>query len=220
MPLPLLYFPCICTKIHWSMDFTCFCKRTRVGVLALPLPYQLLTIVCKLGQPRAHIILQLYSASLFLAATTMPLELASDPSLASRLISRPAFLEQRASLGAPCDKLVVGVAIIHPIFCTTAPLQVLIVQRAAHEQVLPNVYELPGGFVLDYLVCLFITLLDILAMSKIRTVRFCMPQHEKSWRRRDSSWMKLSEKYPHLNIPLKKFLGVLVLRHPSKQLYN
>jgi hypothetical protein len=75
----------------------------------------------------------------------MPLELSSDPSLASRLISRSAFLKHAASSGVRCDKLVVGAAIFHPLLSATVPLRVLIVERAAHEKVLPNVYELPGG---------------------------------------------------------------------------
>lgn len=74
---------------------------------------------------------------------TMPL--ITHPSLADRLISRSAFLEHTASIGTPFDKLVVGVAIIHPLVSATKPLQILVVQRAAHEKVYPGFYELPGG---------------------------------------------------------------------------
>ena len=71
--------------------------------------------------------------------------LITHPSLAGRLISRSAFLEHSASIGTPFDKLVVGVAITHPLVSATKPLQILVVQRAAHEKVYPGFYELPGG---------------------------------------------------------------------------
>lgn len=71
--------------------------------------------------------------------------LITHPSLAGRLISRSTFLEHAASIGTPFDKLVVGVAITHPLVSATKPLQVLVVQRAAHEKVYPGFYELPGG---------------------------------------------------------------------------
>jgi 8-oxo-dGTP pyrophosphatase MutT (NUDIX family) len=74
--------------------------------------------------------------------------LITHPSLAGRLISRSAFLQHAASIGRPFDKLVVGVAIIHPLVSATKPLQILLVQRAAHEKVYPGFYELPGGSVL------------------------------------------------------------------------
>lgn len=68
-------------------------------------------------------------------------------SLAAHLISRAAFLDQAKSAGNVYDKLVIGVAIIHPLPPVTKPFQVLMVQRAAHENVLPGFYELPGGLV-------------------------------------------------------------------------
>jgi len=71
----------------------------------------------------------------------------THPSLAGRLISRSTFLEHAASIGTPFDKLVVGVAI--PSISATKPLQILLVQRAAHEKVYPGFYELPGGHVED-----------------------------------------------------------------------
>lgn len=73
----------------------------------------------------------------------------THPSLAGRLTSRSAFLEHAASIGTPFDKLVVGVAIPHPLISATKPLQILLVQRAAHEKVYPGCYELPGGHVED-----------------------------------------------------------------------
>lgn len=42
------------------------------------------------------------------------------------------------------DRLVIGVAVFHPSLADPA---ILIVQRAAHEEFLPNVWELPGGHV-------------------------------------------------------------------------
>jgi 8-oxo-dGTP pyrophosphatase MutT (NUDIX family) len=72
----------------------------------------------------------------------------THPSLAGHLVSRSAFLKRAASFGSPVDKLVVGVAIVHPLFSATKPLQILLVQRAAHEKVYPGVYELPGGSVI------------------------------------------------------------------------
>ncbi|TDL24367.1 hypothetical protein BD410DRAFT_786483 [Rickenella mellea] len=42
------------------------------------------------------------------------------------------------------DRLVIGVAVFHPL---RKEPSVLIVQRAAHESFLPNVWELPGGHV-------------------------------------------------------------------------
>ena len=71
--------------------------------------------------------------------------LITHPSLTGRLISRPTFLEHAASIGTPYDKLVVGVAIVHPLVSATKSLQILVVQRAAHEKVYPGFYELPGG---------------------------------------------------------------------------
>jgi len=76
----------------------------------------------------------------------------THPSLAGRLISRSTFLEHAASIGTPFDKLVVGVAI--PSISATKPLQILLVQRAAHEKVYPGFYELPGGSVLVSLLSL------------------------------------------------------------------
>ena len=55
------------------------------------------------------------------------------------------FLEHAASIGTPFDKLVVGVAIAQPLVSATTPLQILILQRAAHEKVYPGFYVLPGG---------------------------------------------------------------------------
>jgi 8-oxo-dGTP pyrophosphatase MutT (NUDIX family) len=75
----------------------------------------------------------------------------THPSLTGRLISRAAFLNDAASFGTPFDKLVVGVAIVHP---TTKPLQILLVQRAAREKVYPGCYELPGGSVIAFLLSL------------------------------------------------------------------
>ncbi|KAF8347739.1 NUDIX hydrolase domain-like protein [Amanita rubescens] len=75
--------------------------------------------------------------------------LITHPSLADRLISRSTFLGHSASIGTPFDKLVVGVAITHPLVSATKPLQILVVQRAAHEKVYPGFYELPGGNVED-----------------------------------------------------------------------
>lgn len=69
------------------------------------------------------------------------------PSLSARLISRTAFLNNAKSTGTPYDKLVIGVALIHPLLSITKPPQVLMVQRAAHEKALPGFYELPGGLV-------------------------------------------------------------------------
>ena len=66
-------------------------------------------------------------------------------SLTGHLISRSAFLEHAASIGAPFDKLVVGVAIAQPLVSATTPLQILILQRAAREKVYPGFYVLPGG---------------------------------------------------------------------------
>ncbi|KIL65010.1 hypothetical protein M378DRAFT_45045, partial [Amanita muscaria Koide BX008] len=51
--------------------------------------------------------------------------------------------------GTAFDKVVVGVAIPHPLISATKPIQILLVQRAAHEKVYPGCYELPGGSVLD-----------------------------------------------------------------------
>jgi hypothetical protein len=65
----------------------------------------------------------------------------TSPALACRLIPHSEFLN---STRPTYDKLVVGVALIHPLSPT---IQVLIVQRATHEKVLPGVYELPGGSV-------------------------------------------------------------------------
>jgi 8-oxo-dGTP pyrophosphatase MutT (NUDIX family) len=78
----------------------------------------------------------------------------THPSLAGRLVSRSAFLEHAASFGTPLDKLVVGVAIAHPLISATKPLQILLVQRAAHEKVYPGFYELPGGSVIVSLLSL------------------------------------------------------------------
>ena len=50
-------------------------------------------------------------------------------SLTGHLISRSAFLEYAASIGAPFDKLVVGVAIAHSLVPATTPLQILIVHQ-------------------------------------------------------------------------------------------
>ena len=72
----------------------------------------------------------------------------THPSLAGRSVPRSAFLKHAASLGTPYDKLVVGVAIFHPLISATKPLQILLVQRAAHENVYPGFYELPGGSVI------------------------------------------------------------------------
>ena len=69
----------------------------------------------------------------------------THPSLAGRLVSRSAFLTYAASLGTPFDKLVVGVVIFHPLISAAKPIQILLVQRAAHESVYPGFYELPGG---------------------------------------------------------------------------
>ena len=82
----------------------------------------------------------------------MPL---THPSLASRLVSRSAFLKHAASSGTPFDKLVVGVAIVHPLVSATKPLQILLVQRAAHEKLYPGVYELPGGSVNNFSLSFF-----------------------------------------------------------------
>ena len=71
----------------------------------------------------------------------------AHPSLAGRLVSRSAFLKNAASF----DKLVVGIAIVHPLISATKPLQILLVQRAAHERVYPGFYELPGGSVIESL---------------------------------------------------------------------
>jgi len=71
--------------------------------------------------------------------------LITHSSLAGRLVTRSAFLEHAASIGTPFDKLVVGVAIIHPLISATKQVQILVVQRAAHEKVYPGFYELPGG---------------------------------------------------------------------------
>ena len=118
--------------------------------------------------------------------------LITHPSVACRLVSRAAFLEQAASLGTRYDKLVVGVAIIHPFLSTTEPLRVLIVQRAAHEKFLPGVYELPGGSVLGPRIAhVHATLIDLLVMSKNRIYQFSMVPQEKSWRRRDWLWRRL-----------------------------
>ena len=72
----------------------------------------------------------------------------THPSLAGRLVSRSAFLTYAASLGTPFDKLVVGVVIFHPLISAAKPIQILLVQRAAHESVYPGFYELPGGSVI------------------------------------------------------------------------
>ena len=118
--------------------------------------------------------------------------LITHPSVACRLVSRSAFLEQAASLGTRYDKLVVGVAIIHPFLSTAEPLRVLIVQRAAHEIFLPGVYELPGGSVLGPRIShVHATLIDLLVMSKNRIGQSSMVPQEKSWRRRDWSWRRL-----------------------------
>ena len=79
------------------------------------------------------------------------MSLITHPALAGRLISQSAFLEHAASIGTPFDKLVVGVTIAHPLISATKPLQILLVQRAAHERVYPGFYELPGGLVLVFL---------------------------------------------------------------------
>ena len=68
----------------------------------------------------------------------------THPSLAGHLVSRSAFLKRAASF----EKLVVGVAIVHPLISATKPLQILLVQRAVHERLFPGFYELPGGSVL------------------------------------------------------------------------
>jgi len=73
----------------------------------------------------------------------------THPSLGGRLVSRSAFLKYTASIGTPFDKLVVGVAIFHPLISAAKPIQILLVQRAAHESVYPGFYELPGGHVED-----------------------------------------------------------------------
>ena len=74
----------------------------------------------------------------------------THPSLAGRLVSRSAFLKNAPSF----HKLVVGIAIVHPLISATKPLRILLVQRAAHEKVYPGFYELPGGSVIVSLLSL------------------------------------------------------------------
>ena len=81
------------------------------------------------------------------------------PLLADRLVSPSAILKRAASLGTPFDKLVVGVAIVHPLISATKPLQILLVQRAVHEKLYPGFYELPGGSVI-------VSLLSLLALTE------------------------------------------------------
>jgi hypothetical protein len=70
------------------------------------------------------------------------------PLVAGHLVSNSTLLERAASFGIPFDKLVVGVAIVHPVISATKPLEILLVQRAALEKVYPGVYELPRGSVI------------------------------------------------------------------------